>query len=342
MKKCVFIFLVCSIFLACSDDYGDVSAYAFLSAEYTPLLSRIMEEDNYSGRFIIIRDLLKKILADEGIDSLRSFVHQYSIQNPDDSFTGYYMLLVAGHYRDRNTEMSNFYYEQVLNLHEDTIVEDQSIHYLALHNLLFQVTDPARRIRYYRHLLNSFSGRINPGRTWYRLAQEYRGNGQFDDYFTALEEFQNYPDTTVPGKPDIHQEIARELDFHYNSRKDWTHPSLTTLVENIKNALTRKQPTVLERYRAKETFFAMSWLQDVTDFNSQLRFDIGLFLIRTPRITSDADFTIVNETEAFLKTSGWSYRIPNWYFYFRKVDYPADPEIHGNWEWAGIFFGDTL
>ena len=25
-----------------------------------------------------------------------------------------------------------------------------------------------------------------------------------------------------------------------------------------------------------------------------------------------------------------------------KVNFPADPEIHGRWEWAGIYFGEKL
>ena len=28
--------------------------------------------------------------------------------------------------------------------------------------------------------------------------------------------------------------------------------------------------------------------------------------------------------------------------YFRKVNFPLDPDIHGNWEWAGIYMGEKL
>ena len=47
-----------------------------------------------------------------------------------------------------------------------------------------------------------------------------------------------------------------------------------------------------------------------------------------------------NTREAYLRTWGWSYRIKTWYLYFRRVHFPADPEIHGQWEWAGIYFGE--
>ncbi|MCI6442425.1 MAG: tetratricopeptide repeat protein, partial [Spirochaetia bacterium] len=47
-------------------------------------------------------------------------------------------------------------------------------------------------------------------------------------------------------------------------------------------------------------------------------------------------------TEAYLRTTGWSNYVNVWYLYFRKVNFPADPEIHGRWEWAGIYYGEKL
>ena len=46
--------------------------------------------------------------------------------------------------------------------------------------------------------------------------------------------------------------------------------------------------------------------------------------------------------EAYLKTWGWSQYVSVWYLYFRKVNYPVDPDIHGNWEWAGIYLGERM
>jgi len=46
--------------------------------------------------------------------------------------------------------------------------------------------------------------------------------------------------------------------------------------------------------------------------------------------------------EAYLKSKGWTLAVPTWYFYFRKVNYPANPDIHGTWEWAGIYIGEMM
>lgn len=47
-------------------------------------------------------------------------------------------------------------------------------------------------------------------------------------------------------------------------------------------------------------------------------------------------------TEAFLRTTGWNSYLTVWYLYFRKVNFPADPDIHGRWEWAGIYYGEKI
>ena len=49
-----------------------------------------------------------------------------------------------------------------------------------------------------------------------------------------------------------------------------------------------------------------------------------------------------NPNEAYLRTWGWATYVPIFYFYFRKVDFPLNPDIHGNWEWAGIYLGNKL
>jgi hypothetical protein len=96
----------------------------------------------------------------------------------------------------------------------------------------------------------------------------------------------------------------------------------------------------MERNKA-DKFFTMGWSQDETDMFTHTNIDISSFLNSRIYIAKDLD-PMSNEKEAFLWTSGWSYRIKTWYLYFKKIDYPADPEINGRWEWAGILFGENF
>ena len=100
----------------------------------------------------------------------------------------------------------------------------------------------------------------------------------------------------------------------------------------------------LERYRAKVNFFATAWEEELIETNTvddleEFYSDLGVFM--TSRLGCSATLdSNSNLQEAYLETWGWSFRIPTWYLYFRKISFPADPEINGKWEWAGIYLGE--
>ena len=98
----------------------------------------------------------------------------------------------------------------------------------------------------------------------------------------------------------------------------------------------------LDKYKSKVNFFSMSWKQDEMDANAQEEFSMRSFM-RGNRIryADELDETS-NPNEAYLRTWGWSEYVSVWYLYFRKVNFPLDPDIHGNWEWAGIYMGNKL
>jgi len=74
------------------------------------------------------------------------------------------------------------------------------------------------------------------------------------------------------------------------------------------------------------------------EYIARFRIDDGSREVRF----SDKVDELSNEGEAYLRSTGWNYRIPTWYFYFRRVEYPADPDVNGAWEWAGVYFGEKL
>ena len=99
---------------------------------------------------------------------------------------------------------------------------------------------------------------------------------------------------------------------------------------------------VRDKYKAKVNFFTMSWKQDENDANSQEDTPMASWA-RGKRIRySETLDEASNPNEAYLRTWGWNTYVPIFYFYFRKIDFPVDPDIHGNWEWAGIYLGNKL
>ena len=145
----------------------------------------------------------------------------------------------------------------------------------------------------------------------------------------------------ITGEPTAYTNAQRLVDFN-DSPKDWTFESLEALEKAVKQAITNYNYKSLDKYKSKVNFFAMSWRQDMYDTNSQEDFSMQGFM-RGNRIRYNAELDEAsNPNEAYLRTWGWNNYVSVWYLYFRKVNFPIDPEIHGRWEWAGIYYGEML
>jgi len=119
--------------------------------------------------------------------------------------------------------------------------------------------------------------------------------------------------------------------------------SVEELLEEIRKALTLGSARQLRRFASKAGFFAISWFQDSDmDANSKVAFDLGQFMQGRRIYASQTVHPISGPYEAYLRTWGWTGRLDVWYLYFRKINFPADPAVHGRWEWAGIYFGERM
>ncbi|MCR5289492.1 MAG: tetratricopeptide repeat protein, partial [Treponema sp.] len=146
----------------------------------------------------------------------------------------------------------------------------------------------------------------------------------------------------IVGIPDAYSSARQLVDFN-DSPKDWTFESLDALQNAIKKAISTYNWKALDQYKSKVNFFATNWNQETsTTENGQEDFSMRSFMRgNSIHFNSQLDDTS-NPNEAYLRTWGWSQYISIWYLYFRKVNFPVDPEIHGHWEWAGIYFGEKL
>ncbi|MFP4374012.1 MAG: tetratricopeptide repeat protein [Spirochaetaceae bacterium] len=309
--------------------------------ELRQLFALLDEEDQRQSQMVLIEEIAGHLLQAEYPGRMRTFLTTFVERNPDHPYNAYFLLLVAKQYRDSSPEMAQHYYNRVVSNYADLRVNGTSVHYNALRELVRLTEDPTERLRHYHELVDRFGDKLDLGATYYYMARTHEELGEWDEAYSDYKKFLDHPDTDILGAPDAHEQIRRRVAF-YDSSKDWTMDSLDRLVATIKNALWRQDANLLLQHRADANFFAMSWEQEDTDFNSQGPFDIGVFLRRSRvRFADDIDINS-NAREAYLRTWGWSHRIRTWYLYFRRVDFPADPDINGNWEWAGIFFGDAL
>jgi hypothetical protein len=178
------------------------------------------------------------------------------------------------------------------------------------------------------------------------MAKSYEEVGEWEQAVQAYQKYLNYPDTEIPGDPNAYRTAQENVLFYYYPDKNWMVPDLNVLVAAVKDAIMTKSLSKLMKYQAKVNFYQGGWDQQALfgDPTGEgfTAFNIGTYLASSyPKIDSQLDIA-ANDREAYLRSTDWNFRPPTWYLYFRRVDFPANPDINGQWEWAGIYFGEKI
>ena len=343
----VFILLLCLATVSCSVSSSYLTeGMGQHQTEQKQLLSLLEQTEKKDGetRFALMNTICTNLLKEKRTDALILFLTQSVETNPDDPYRAYWLLMVAHAYLQEDApEIAEYYFNRILQNCPDLEVKDKSIHQTCLQNLIKTTKSPEQRISYYTTLITRFADEIDVGYSYFMLARSYEELGEWDLAIQTYIQFLDYGqyDIVIPGIPDAY-EYAKQIVDYNSSSKDWTFETLDDLVSSIKKAIRNYDYRTLDRYRAKVNFFAMSWKQEASDNNAQADFQMRDFMGGNRIQYSDTLDASSNPNEAYLRTSGWNQYVSVWYLYFRKVNFPADPEIHGRWEWAGIYYGDKL
>jgi tetratricopeptide (TPR) repeat protein len=309
-------------------------------AELFQLLSR--QKETGESRFVIVQKIAMVLLGQKSYAKLITFLTAQAQADLKDPYDSYYLFLTAYAYTLQGADpMAAAYFYRVIKNYPDLLVQGESVHLACLKKLISLEKDSVQRVSYYREILARFPDKIDMGSTLFMLGQAYEKLGEWDLAIQTYQRFMAYPETVIPGFPDAYQYARKQVDFS-NSSKDWTFEDLDDLVTAIQSAIKAMDFYKLNKYRAKVNFFAMSWAQEETDENSQVEFDLTSFLGGAVIHYDEKLDSISNQREAYLKTWGWNYRVPILYFCFRKINFPANPDIHGHWEWSGIRFGERF
>jgi tetratricopeptide (TPR) repeat protein len=300
------------------------------------------EESGSEGEFAVTREIAASYARQKDFQRLVHFLSERTIKNPVDPYNAYYLLMIAyAHIQLDSLPIAAMYFDLIVDNYPDLLIGDESIHLISLKQLIELNRDPERRVWYYQELISRFPDQIDIGAAYFMLGQACERIGDWNGAIQAYANFIPYTGAIIPGFPNALQYAKQNVDFS-KSQKDWTFESLPALRQAIETALDTGNARALSRAQAKVNFFARSWGQTETDDARMADFNLSGFMYNN-RIrynpTLDASS---NATEAFLRTSGWSSYMPIWYLYFRKIYFPQDPEIHGRWEWAGIYYGEKF
>ncbi len=336
---------------------GASSARYYLGAfeqnkELRELFGLLDSQKDEKDRFVLTQQIGQALAAAGKPEKEINFLTSQVENNPTDVYCAYYLLMVAQAYQDmKAAPMAIHYYRRILKNHVDLIVDGQSIHLHSLQQLIELETRPEFKIEYYKELISRFGDQpgVSLGSAYYNLAVAYEQVGEWDLSIQSYQKYLGVPDTDVPDVPDAYAK-AQEKVFFYFSDKSWTVPDLDTLVAAVKDAIVTKNIAKLRKYQAKVNFFVKGWDQSaqtgdaagVPSADGPTDSNIGVYLPSSNVQIDDQLDPTSNDKEAYLRTTGWNFRPPTWFLYFRKVDFPADPDVNGQWEWAGIYFGEKL
>jgi len=338
-------FLSCEIF----NENIDVDSYYVTGSsenkdKFRVLFSLLQKEESGSeGEFAVTREIAASLARLNEYEKLIHFLSARIIRNPSDPYNGYYYMMIAYAHIQRNSEpIAALYFDMILKNYPDLVINDESsIHLVCLKHLI-EINDiPERQAWYYNELITRFPEKIDLGTAYFMLGLASEQIGDWNGAIAAFTNYLPFTGTIIPGFPNADQYAKQHVDYS-RITKDWTFESLPALRAAIEAAIDAGNPNTLMRYQAKANFFARSWEQMEADNVRMTAFNLSQFMYGNRiRYATTLDASS-NANEAFLRTTGWSVSLNVWYLYFRKINFPQDPEIHGRWEWAGIYYGEKF
>jgi hypothetical protein len=352
LKTGLFLLMTLFVFIMCAGEEergGEFPGAYFIrgSAEEKEALGELfmlLREEPEAGwqQFSLVREIANEYSRINDYGRLINFLTIWTNQHPQDPYNAYYIFMVGYAYlRQEAAPVAALYFDRIVKNYPDLIVKGESIHLICLNQLINLVDNPEQKISYYEELISGFADKIDLGITWFMLAQTYEQVGEWNRAISAYTQFLPFYGTVIPGFPDAYSYAKRLVDFN-NSPKNWTFESLPALIETIESALDAGNTRRLWQYRAQVNFFASSWAQQGGDDAGMSEFNLSSFSTSSKLRYADSLSPGSNANEAYLRTWGWSQFTSIWYFYFRKIYFPLDPEIHGRWEWAGIYYGEKF
>ena len=308
----------------------------------TSLVLLLQQTEDEQHQFAIQKEIAKELKAMG--QKKRLIVFLSSIVQEESNYKNYFMLMLANEYMEKNMpELASLYFERIVDSDVDLLVDNKSIKLISLNSLIKISNSPENLIKYYSVLIKEFSDEIDVAYTLFMLARSYEKLGEWNVAIQTYQKFLNLKefDVVVPGISDSF-EYAKKIVDYSSSSKNWTVESLADLVGIIQRAVRGQDYDLLDRYRSKVNFFAMTWKEEVSEQRSKPDYSVyHLMYGGNIQVSSSVDSSST-PYEAYLRTTGWSHYAKTWYFYLKKINFPADPSIHGRWEWAGIYYGEKL
>ncbi|MBN2650970.1 MAG: tetratricopeptide repeat-containing protein, partial [Spirochaetales bacterium] len=346
--KITFTIIIIFFLFSCSSKIFNTKDFVLgtkeQQAKLNYLFSLLEKETNYDNCFILNKEISKILEQQTEKNIISTYLLRYIEAFPSDPYNAWYTYKIAENYKHQKiNSFAEKYYLITINNFNDIIHNDKSIHLATINNLIEINKEPEFQIELYLRLERDFPESMKSGINLYNLAKTYEKTGEFKNAIATYQKLIELKDKDIPGGSNNFDYIKEMLSYQEVNNVYWVKSDLNSLTNTIRYAIRTQNAELLRNQTSKLDFFVTSWTAEQKSVNREFISEFDRFIRGIWRGSVKAANELdnsSNNSEAYLRTENWSYRIGTWYMYFRKIDFPADQRIHDKWEWIGIYLGE--
>ncbi|WKC57954.1 lipopolysaccharide assembly protein LapB [Borrelia sp. P9F1] len=338
MRLLIQLFGLVLVLSACRVKQGEVQNLVSLLEE----LSR-----NGLDRFLIVDRIVNIYIKSKDYERALMIVNQGIANDESREYYPLYFYLMGNIYAAMKEDLVAFtYYRYVVDNFDDYVYENSSIRVKIAKKVVALNIEPGNKIHCYKLLLNSdvdSIGEEDKSSYYYNLALDLESVQEYDEAYFYYKRLLSMPRSSLKMDLRDYSNVSSKVSY-YNNPEFVVYRNLSDLIQDVKQYIYSGNTAKLLSIRDKHNFFIQSWDQKGGRGNS---INTNSFLTTMIKLGSRRKNGIqfANSFEAdssdgisYLESTGWEH-IWEWYFVFKKISYPKDPEINNGWAWIGVYLG---
>ena len=298
-------------------------------------------------RFLIVDRIVDIHMRNKDYNSALHSVNQGIANDISKEYYPLYFYLMGNIYSFiKEDEVAFAYYRYVVDNYNDYIYENGSVKTDIAKRIINLNIAAGYKIRYYKLLLDNNDYSLNnsdKGNYYYNLALSLESIQNYDEAYFYYKKLLLIPRSDLKIDSIDYSSVVTKVNY-YNNPDFVIYRNLNDLIKDIKRYIFSGNISKLLSIRNKHNFFIQSWDQkggkgNSINTDSFLTTMIKLGSRRKNGIQFASSFEADSSNDiSYLESSGWEH-IWEWYFVFKKISYPKDPEINNGWAWIGVYLG---
>ncbi|WNZ72598.1 hypothetical protein [Borreliella garinii] len=331
-------FLILFLFTSCKQKQSEIQ-------NLTHLLKS--SNKNRLNKFLIIDRAVNIYIANKNYENALEIINSGIIDDESREYYPLYLYLMGNIYDSMGEDFVAFsIYKYVVDNFDDYVYENYSVKTRVAKKIVNLNIDSIDKINYYKFILNTEIDNLNneeKGNYFYNLALSLEDVQAYDESYFYYKKFLSIPRAHLKIDSRDYFNVVTKINY-FNNPEFVVYRNLGDLIQDVKKFVLSGDTSKLLNIRDKNNFFIQSWDQKGGKSNSINTNSFLTTMIRLGgRRKNGIQFAKHLEADSsddisYLESSGWDH-IREWYFVFKRIAYPKDPEINNGWTWIGVYLG---